>query len=126
MDLERLRMVGAGLMVDRILGTRVLVKTIEPYTLQDKVQEKGLLHIPESAKATPADKLPSTGMVVMLGDAVDEDTPLKLGDIVMFNKHAGSQWSIDEVDFRVLDYWKEVLGVLVAKDGPAYVKVEGE
>lgn len=69
--------------------------------------------IPEHIKKeyTP---LPSTGVIVRLGEEVDTLlTPLREGTMVMFSKYSGTDASVDtEHDFRILDI-TEILCTLV-------------
>lgn len=102
-QLTRLKQLGKGLRIKMVLGKRVLVRTVQPYTQMDDVEKKGLIHIPESVKEknTP---LPSTGIVVQVGEDADDRERFNLdGAMVMFSKHAGTDVVVEEEDYRVLD-----------------------
>lgn len=107
-EIEKLKAIGTGIKVGRVLGDRVLVKTIEPYTEMDDVEKRGLLIVPEKIKEanTP---IPSTGIIVMTGEVCNE---LFEGEMVMFSKYAGTDFTIEREGFRILET-KEVMAVLV-------------
>jgi co-chaperonin GroES (HSP10) len=120
-QLQRLKMLMEGVRIGRVLGNRVLVKTIKPYTEMDRLEElakqgkRGGLHMPETVKEenTP---LPSCGYVIGLGNTAEVRMPngeviLREGNCVMFSKHAGSDFSVANEDFRIMDM-AEVMCVL--------------
>lgn len=111
-EIEKLKALGTGIKVGRVLGDRVLVKVVEPFTKMDEVEKKGLLFIPESAKDrnTP---IPSTGIVVMVGEDCEV---LHEGEMVLFSKYAGTDFTIEQEGFRVMDS-REVMAVLVDTEG---------
>lgn len=109
---SRLKSLGLGIRVKAVLGKRILVKTVDPYTEMDRVEEQKLIHIPEKVKE--ANKpLPTTGFVVAHGHAMTEAEQqlLPIGAAVMFSKIAGSEWTMNNEDYRVIDL-QEILGVL--------------
>lgn len=100
---SRLKQLGHGLRVHQVLGRRVLIRTVKPYTQMDDVEKRGMLFIPEEVKEknTP---LPSTGIVVHVGKGATQEERADLTDaMVMFSKHAGSDLVVEEEDFRILD-----------------------
>lgn len=95
-----------------MLGRRLLVKTVIPFTEADRVEKEGLLYLPEQVKKdnTP---LPSTGIVVTLGEDCSQADRAVLceGAMVMFSKYAGSDVILEEENFRVLEV-PEIMAVL--------------
>ncbi|HID33989.1 MAG TPA: co-chaperone GroES [Anaerolineae bacterium] len=76
------------------LGERVLIKV-----LQQASQTESGIYLPETAKEKPQE-----GEVVALGPEVDEDdTPLAVGDIVMYPKYTGTEIKIDGEDYLIMD-----------------------
>lgn len=108
----RLKALGSGLKIGTVLGNRVIVKPIKPYTDLDRVEKEGKLIIPEKVREdnTP---LASSGIVIALGNGVEGFNRCLLaeGTMVMFNKFSGSEFTVDEVDIRVLDV-DQILAVL--------------
>jgi chaperonin GroES len=118
----RLRMLGSGLKVDKVFGERVLIKVVKPYTEMDRAKQAGLA-LPQDAEErnTP---LPSTGIVVMVGDGWYKsdthgtpDCPVAEGDMIMFSKYAGSDYRVDEEDFKILSMSEVVARVVPAQEG---------
>lgn len=110
-QLLRLKALGSGVRVERVLGNRVLIKAITPFTDLDRVEKEGKLYIPKAVKDanTP---LPSTGLVIEVGLGVSADqAELLRGAAVMFSKFAGSDFVVDEEDFKILDV-PEILCIL--------------
>lgn len=109
-EVSRLKMLGSGLKVGRVLGRRVLVKDVEPETEMDEVEKRGLLVIPESVKEANTPKS-SVGIVLQLGDnfdypGLDNFVPYSVseGDMVLFSKYAGVQFAVDkELGYRIVD-----------------------
>jgi co-chaperonin GroES (HSP10) len=102
-QITRLKALGSGVRVQLVLGDRVLIKTIVPFTDMDRVEKAGILYIPEEVKQqlTP---LPSTGLVVQIGEGVSaESAALLQGAAVMFSKFAGTDFIVDEEDYKLLD-----------------------
>jgi len=107
-NLLRLKQIGAGIKVGKVLGSRVLVKTVVPRTDLDRVEEEGLLFVPKHVK-TENTPLPTTGIVIQVGPGVSVVTE---GDMVMFPKFAGCDFKIENEDFRVVEE-AEVMCTLV-------------
>jgi len=80
------------------LGDRVLVKRLE----QEEVTKGGII-IPDSAKEKPM-----KGEVIAVGPGKigDDGKHLKMhvdkGDLVLFNKYAGTEIKVDDEDFLVM------------------------
>jgi chaperonin GroES len=129
-QVQRLKDLGMGLKVSRVLGDRVLVKPVTPWTEMDEVEKKGLLYVPEKVKDqnTP---MPTTGVVVMVGPEVpnalnhmeDSDLWLNEGDMVMFSRYAGMDIVVDQGDFKLLKY-NEIACVLEATNEDAIATLE--
>lgn len=86
-----------------MLGPRVLVQTVIPYTEMDEVEKKGLLYIPETVRDqnTP---MPTTGIVVQVGQLPGSLAEVvRAGTMVMFPKFSGSDVVIEEKDYRIVD-----------------------
>ena len=89
------------------LHDRVLLKRIEV-----KEQNKGGIIIPDTAKEKPME-----GKVIAVGSGrVEKDgkrAPLevKVGDVVLFGKYAGTEIKIDDVEHVILRE-EEVLGII--------------
>jgi len=80
------------------LGDRVLVKRLE----QEEVTKGGII-IPDSAKEKPM-----KGEIIAVGPGKigDDGKHLKMhvdkGDLVLFNKYAGTEIKVDDEDFLVM------------------------
>ncbi|WP_075353651.1 co-chaperone GroES [Desulfovibrio sp. DV] len=80
------------------LGDRVLVKRLE----QEEVTKGGII-IPDSAKEKPM-----KGEIIAAGPGKigDDGKHLKMhvekGDLVLFNKYAGTEIKVDDEDFLVM------------------------
>lgn len=126
-QVERLKALGSGLKVGKVIGDRVLVKTVKPWTDMDRVEKEGLLAIPQSAREANTPK-ESTGVVVGVGTEVSMYSELEVGTMVMFSVHSGWEFAIGGEDgFRVLDT-KEILCTLeqTEEDGAVVVPVKEE
>jgi chaperonin GroES len=114
----RLKALGRGVRVKRVMGSRVLVRVLQSETEMDAVEKKGLLVIPEQVKKdnTP---LPYMGVVVQLGPHLaydaEEDT-LHEGDVVLFSKFSGTDVRLNEQDFRIIEA-SEVVAILELAEG---------
>jgi len=77
----------------KILAGKVLVK---PQAAEEKTSS-GII-IPDSAKEKPL-----KGEVVLVGTAKkDEPMEVKSGDVVLYGKYAGTEMSIDGVDYLLI------------------------
>ena len=89
------------------LGDRIVVKVIE-----DTEQTQGGIFIPDSAKEKP-----QKGEVVAVGSGKTnekgekEPMEVKVGDIVLYAKYAGTEVKIDGVEYKILSI-KDALAVI--------------
>lgn len=119
-QVTKLKALGAGIKVGKVMGRRVLVKLVIPHTAMDEVEKKGVLFIPETVKEanTP---LPSTGVVVQIGqelkndDYTPKDSMVQEGDMVMFSRFAGTDFIVEQEDYRMLEE-QEIMCTLVPAD----------
>lgn len=114
----RLKQLGKGMKVGHVLGARVLIKTVIPWTQMDEVEKEGILVVPKSVRDdnTP---LPSTGFVIEIGrDVEDEMARILEGAAVMFSKFAGADFVIDEEDFKILDVAEIMCTIEFAESSP--------
>lgn len=125
-QLHRLKDLGMGFKMGKVLGRRVLVQPVTPFTEMDRVEKEGLLYMPEKAKEqnTPA---PTTGIVLQLGEElldeykVDYDDvpawPIKPGDGVLFGKYSGIEATVGNVTYRILNA-DDILCTIVDAENP--------
>ena len=91
----------------RPLSDKLLIKIID-----DTQQTQGGIFIPDSAKEKP-----QKGEVIAVGNGKSnekgEKTPLevKVGEIVLYEKYAGSEMKIDGQVVKILNE-KDILGVI--------------
>ena len=89
------------------LQDRIVIKVIE-----DTEQTSGVIFIPDSAKEKP-----QKGEVVAVGEGKTNDKgekePLevKVGDIVLYAKYAGTEVKMDGVEYKILSI-KDALAVI--------------
>lgn len=89
------------------LGDRVVIKVIA-----DTEQTSGGIFIPDSAKEKP-----QKGEVLAVGEGRTLDSGAKdsigvsVGEIVLYEKYAGSDVKIDDVVYKIIST-KDLLGVL--------------
>jgi len=75
------------------LGTRVL---IEPLKAEERTQ--GGIIIPDSAKEKP-----QSGKVVAVGPgSKDEPMEVKIGDVVLYGKYAGTEITFESKDYLIM------------------------
>lgn len=105
-EITKLKMLGTGLEVDRVLGRRVLIKEVEPETIMDKLEKEGLLVFEASMKKENTPRA-STGIVVKVGDAYEDEgihAPVWEGTMILFSKYAGVSFAVDEESgYRIID-----------------------
>lgn len=114
-QVAKLKMLGEGLKVGVVLGRRVLVKPVIPFTDADRVEKEGRLIIPEQVKKdnTP---LPSTGVIVQLGTQVKEEE-LQEGTGVCFSKFGGTQFVFDKEDYLILNVDEIMCTFMLEQEG---------
>jgi chaperonin GroES len=80
------------------LGDRVFVKFLE-----EMEKTAGGIYIPDAAKEKP-----QKGRVEAVGKDVEE---VKAGDVILFDKYAGSKINIDNEDYLIVKE-DEILGII--------------
>jgi len=80
------------------LGDRVFVKFME-----EMEKTAGGIYIPDAAKEKP-----QRGSVEAIGKDVEE---VKVGDVILFDKYAGSKINIDGQDYLIVKE-DEILGII--------------
>lgn len=96
------------------------MKTIVPRTEIDAVEERGLLVVPESIKAEYV-PMPITGIIIGVGDELKAEgelegvSSLKEGDMIMFSRVSGLQFTINSKDLRII-HANDILAVLADTD----------
>ena len=91
----------------RPLGDKIVIKVIE-----DTEQTTGGIFIPDSAKEKP-----QKGEVVAVGEGKTNDKgekepiEVKVGDIVLYAKYAGTDIKMDGVEYKILSV-KDALAVV--------------
>lgn len=108
-QIDRLKQLTNDLKVGYVLGDRVLVKLVEPFTDMDRVEKEGRLIIPETVKEANQ-PMPTTGVVVAIGAGVNSPY-IAEGDMIMFSRFAGSDCYFNEEHFRIMEI-REVLCTL--------------
>jgi len=89
------------------LGERIVIKVIE-----DTEQTTGGIFIPESAKEKP-----QKGEVVAVGQGEVDDKgerkpmDVKVGDIVLYAKYAGTDVKLNDVSYKILSI-KDALAIV--------------
>ena len=84
------------------LGTRVVIKVQEAET-----KTKSGIYIPDSAKEKP-----QRGQVVAVAAGTkDEPMELKVGDVVLYGKYAGTSIDIDGEDYMIMNQ-SDVLAII--------------
>ena len=86
----------------RPLGTRVVVEPKEAETMT-----AGGLYIPDNAKEKP-----QQGTLVAVGPgAKDEPMEVKVGDVVLYGKYAGTEVTVDNVKYLIVKQ-SDILAIL--------------
>ncbi len=94
-------------MAIRPLADRLVIKVIE-----DAEQTQGGIFIPDSAKEKPQKgEVVAVGSGKTLDDGKKEEMEVKVGDIVLYAKYAGTDVKMDDIVFKILSV-KDVLGVI--------------
>jgi chaperonin GroES len=89
------------------LADRIVIKVID-----DAQQTSGGIFIPDSAKEKP-----QKGEVVAVGEGKTnekgekEPMEVKVGDVVLYNKYAGTEVKMDGVEYKILSI-KDALAVI--------------
>ncbi len=91
----------------RPLSDRIVIKVVE-----DAEQTQGGIFIPDSAKEKPQKgEVIAVGSGKTLENGQKEEVEVKVGEIVLFAKYAGTDLKMDGSMFKILSI-KDVLGVL--------------
>ena len=94
-------------MTIRPLGDKLVIKVIE-----DTEQTSGGIFIPDSAKEKPQKgEVVAVGPGKTLEDGKKDEMEVKVGEIVLFAKYAGTDVKMNDETFKILSV-KDVLGVL--------------
>mgnify|MGYP005765478253 CR=1 FL=1 len=89
------------------LGDRIVIKVIE-----DTEQTSGGIFIPDSAKEKPQKgEVVAVGLGKMNDKGEREPMDVKVGDIVLYAKYAGTDIKIDGTEYKILSV-KDALGIL--------------
>lgn len=83
------------------LDDRLLIKPLEPES-----KTSGGIIIPDTAKEKPI-----IGEVVAVGNDVDLQSIIQVGDKVIFTKYGGEEITIDGNDYRIIQR-SDVLGII--------------
>ncbi len=83
------------------LDDRLLIKPLEPES-----KTSGGIIIPDTAKEKPI-----IGEVVAVGNDVDLQSIIQVGDKVIFAKYGGEEITIDGNDYRIIQR-SDVLGII--------------
>ncbi|MGN0005263.1 MAG: co-chaperone GroES [Candidatus Gastranaerophilaceae bacterium] len=91
----------------RPLGDKLVIKVID-----DAEQTSGGIFIPDSAKEKPQKgEVVAVGAGKTLDNGEKEPMEVKVGEIVLYAKYAGTDVKIDNVMYKILSV-KDVLGIL--------------
>ena len=94
-------------MAIRPLSDRLVIKVID-----DTEQTSGGIFIPDSAKEKPQKgEVIAVGPGKTLEDGKREEMEVKVGDVVLFAKYAGTDVKLNDEMLKILSV-KDVLGVL--------------
>jgi len=94
-------------MAIRPLGENLVIRIIE-----DTAKTEGGIFIPDSAKEKPQKgEVVAVGPGKTLEDGKKDEMGVKVGEVVLFAKYAGTDVKMDNETFKILNV-KDVLGVL--------------
>ena len=94
-------------MAIRPLGNKLVIKLIA-----DTEKTEGGIFIPDSAKEKPQKgEVVAVGPGKTLEDGKKDEMEVKVGEIVLFAKYAGTDVKMNDETFKILSV-KDVLGVL--------------
>ena len=89
------------------LGDRIVIKVVE-----DTEQTSGGIFIPDSAKEKPQKgEVVAVGVGKMNEKGEREPMDVKVGDVVLYAKYAGTDIKMDGVEYKILSV-KDALAVL--------------
>ncbi len=91
------------------LADRIVIKVID-----DVQQTQGGIFIPDSAKEKPQKgEVVAVGAGKTLDSGEKEPMEVKVGDVVLFAKYAGTDIKIDNVEYKIISV-KDALAILEA------------
>lgn len=91
----------------RPLGDKLVIKIID-----DEEQTSGGIFIPDSAKEKPQKgEVVAVGTGKTLDNGEKEPMEVKVGEIVLYAKYAGTDIKVDNVMYKILSV-RDVLGIL--------------
>ena len=91
----------------RPLGDKLVIKVID-----DEEQTSGGIFIPDSAKEKPQKgEVVAVGTGKPLDNGEKEPMEVKVGEIVLYAKYAGTDIKVDNVMYKILSV-RDVLGIL--------------
>lgn len=91
----------------RPLGDKLVIKVID-----DEEQTSGGIFIPDSAKEKPQKgEVVAVGTGKTLDNGEKEPMEVKVGEIVLYAKYAGTDIKVDNVMYKILSV-RDVLGIL--------------
>lgn len=94
-------------MAIRPLSDKLVIKVVE-----DAEQTSGGIFIPDSAKEKPQKgEVIAVGPGKVLENGNKEELDVKVGEIVLYAKYAGTDVKIDDVLYKIISV-KDVLGVI--------------
>lgn len=94
-------------MAIRPLADKLVIKVVE-----DAEQTSGGIFIPDSAKEKPQKgEVIAVGPGKVLENGNKEELDVKVGEIVLYAKYAGTDVKIDDVLYKIISV-KDVLGVI--------------
>ena len=89
------------------LGDRIVIKVVE-----DTEQTSGGIFIPDSAKEKPQKgEIVAVGLGKVNDKGEREPMDVKVGDVVLYAKYAGTDIKMDGVEYKILSV-KDALAVL--------------
>ena len=89
------------------LGDRIVIKVIE-----DTEQTSGGIFIPDSAKEKPQKgEVVAVGAGKMNDNGEREPMDVKVGDVVLYAKYAGTDIKMDGVEYKILSI-KDALAII--------------
>ena len=90
---------GASKVSFKPLGNRVVIEPIEG----DEQMTAGGIYIPDTAKEKPQDgKVVAVGLGRMSDDGKRIAMEIKVGDVVVYSKYAGTEYKDGDTDYLVL------------------------
>ena len=94
------------------MSIRPLADTLVIEIIDDEEQTSGGIFIPDSAKEKPQKgKVVAVGSGRTLDNGEKEPMEIKVGEIVLYAKYAGTDIKVDNVMYKILSA-RDVLGIL--------------